>query len=148
MNELERISQLEDELRSAEMELTRSVSSQASANAKVDEWNSEVGSLKKLIEVRKNRINPQMMEVGAVTTKTPVPLPEFDDGDADLSRVAWIENVVGESGSHGLKPPEILKLAAEAHVRMHENYPYTALAGLVRKGRVLKRGRRYFKNRQ
>lgn len=41
-------------------------------------------------------------------------------------------------------PPEIYRAAEESGMKMHPNYPYTALRTLVEKGRLAKKNGRYY----
>jgi hypothetical protein len=67
-----------------------------------------------------------------------------EPGDA-VNRVSWILNFVEQSGSVGMIPPDASRAAAEAGIRMHSNYPYTALKVLLKRDKIIKRKGRYYK---
>ncbi|HEY6347145.1 MAG TPA: hypothetical protein VIY49_37110 [Bryobacteraceae bacterium] len=140
------IEALEGDLLHAEEELAKAIKERLHAHEVEDQWNTEVTSLKNLIEVRRKRLHIGSPNGSAVAAQ-PIEDTRKDatyDGPA-LSHIDWIYNAVVNAGDHGLSPPEILKAAASASIKMHENYPYVALKTLVERGKVIKKEGRYYR---
>lgn len=109
-----------------------------------NQWQTEVNSLKNLIEVRRKRLAPVKAEEADDSTPDAQDLFEIAEGES-VSHVDWILHQVAASGIKGMSPPELLRQAEFEQRKMHQNYPYVVLRKLVKAGRVAKKNGRYFK---
>lgn len=150
------IDALERDLSTAERELGKATAETARVIEIERQWQTEVTSLKNLIQVRKQRINPTVPKEVVIGDS----LELRDDGDGlklayaaksgpggpeELNKVDWIDGLIEASGTLGVAPPEIMKAAEKQQMKMHPNYPYVVLRKLVEKGRAVKRRGRYYK---
>jgi hypothetical protein len=149
---------LERELKSAEDELSNAVAAKMKAQEVEVLWQTEVTSLKSLIEVRRKRIGAVVengTDSGQQSFEVVEPIDAYDEPTSTLSfthhngteinRVDWISGAVAASGSYGITPPEIMISATKAGVAMHKNYPYSVLKTLMDRNQVYKRRDRYYK---
>jgi hypothetical protein len=153
-NELISIETLEQGLKNAERELARAATDRMRATEVEAEWQTEVTSLKNLIQVRKQRMNLKIVKESPVE-ESGEPREDYsggtlsmaDNGTASeaLNKVEWIDGLIAASGTMGIAPPEIMKAAEKDQIKMHPNYPYVVLRKLVEKERAVKRRGRYYK---
>ena len=109
-------------------------------------WQSEVESLRKLIEVRQNRLAPSATAQGialeaSAAEKNHVEIPV----GPKVSVTGFIKDTINASGIAGITPPEIRRIAEKANIKMHPNYLYVALGKLDERKQITKTGDRYFK---
>ncbi|HEX4231581.1 MAG TPA: hypothetical protein VHZ07_23125 [Bryobacteraceae bacterium] len=156
-------SALQSELDQARGELEKATAKQLKINAEVEQWKSEVEALQKLLDIRQRRLNPSPESNGTMAV-APEPvanshLNSTGHNGSDLfsledsngtdpveqkSKAAWILERVKNSSTHGCTAAEVAKLASESGIEMHPNYPYTVLKSYVKRGKVNKRGVRYY----
>lgn len=134
---------LEADLRSAEDELASATAARIHAHEIENQWNTEVVSLRSLIEVRRLRLHGTVSDR---LVESPRPIATEMAVNEELSHIDWMAKQISES-LHGLTPPEIISLAESEKRGMHPNYPYTALRTLVNNKRVDKRKGRYYATR-
>jgi hypothetical protein len=131
---------LESHLSYAERELEMATAERVRASETENQWLMEVQSVKNLISVYRTRANGNTNPV-----ISPIPYTASGNGEtAEVSHIDWMAALVGISDDRGISPPEILRAAERDGVKMHPNYPYTALRTLVEKKRVTKREGRYY----
>ncbi|HEY4364128.1 MAG TPA: hypothetical protein VGN17_24370 [Bryobacteraceae bacterium] len=138
------IETLGEDLVHAEGELAKAAGKRLHAQEVEQQWQMEVTSLKNLIEVRKRRLHPTKPETRSLNNMV-VPSEQGASlsKKEEISHVEWILRTVGSSQS-GISPPELLREATKAGVKMHKNYPYVVLGKLVEKGKVRKADGRYY----
>ncbi len=134
-----------DELLSdAEARLQRATEERVASTEKENQCLTEVDSLKKLRSIYASRnggeSSPKLDGPPLVQSTFPLGI--------DVSHIDWIAQAVISHGNTGLTVPELMQEAEAARVKMHPNYPYTALRNLVEKGRLRKDGLRYFAPKQ
>ena len=138
---------LDSHLSYAETELEKATADRIHASDLENQWLLEVQSIKNLIKIRRNPVN------GAIADISDSPSHPADTENATNSRatppvetthIDWIAALVSGSGDRGVSPPEILRAAEKDGIKMHPNYPYTALRTLVEKKRITKADGRYF----
>jgi hypothetical protein len=138
----ESISTFTKELEWAEAKLKESTEDRLRAHAVEDQWQSEVNSLRKLIEVRKARLSPKPHGQSVVAGISAI---EEGPVSPDTNRVAWVYEQIVASGTHGMTPPDIYRAAKKVGLSMHKNYPYVVLRKLIERDKVTKKGERYHK---
>jgi len=144
---------LQRDLTNAERELSKATAERLRAGDVEGQWQTEVTSLKNLIQVRKQRMNPTVAKELAVPDSLALrdevrgafTVTDNWKGTEDLNKVDWIDGLIAASGTMGIAPPEIMKAAEKDHIKMHPNYPYVVLRKLVEKERAVKRRGRYYK---
>lgn len=146
------IEALERDLANAERELEKATTDRLRAEQIEGQWSTEVTSLKNLIQVRQQRLNPVVAKNIAVGDALHIRTDHDSSSSAvngkgaeDLNKVDWIDGLIAASGTLGVAPPEIMKAAQKSQIKMHPNYPYVVLRKLVEKDRIVKRRGRYYK---
>jgi hypothetical protein len=140
---------LDSHLSYAEEELGKASADRIRASDLENQWLLEVQSVKNLIKIRRNPANGSPLPTPTtVAPVLPVVAETAEDGrvalSAETTHIDWIAALVSSSGGRGVSPPEILRAAEKDGVKMHPNYPYTALRTLVEKKRIAKADGRYF----
>lgn len=136
---------LDSHLLYAETELEKATAERLRASDLENQWLLEVQSVRNLIKIRRNPVNG----VIADTVSSPsVASDSLGDGraapPAKTTHIDWTAALVVGSGDRGVSPPEVFRAAEKDGIKMHPNYPYTALRTLVEKKRVAKRDGRYY----
>jgi hypothetical protein len=133
----------------AEAELAKAKDAMDKAVARQKRWMTEVESLNNLKKIRMEEKSEQAVNVHAAPpVAAPAPTPTeivVVPTELGISHIDWIAAAVVASGDRGMNVPEIVATATSGGVKMHPNYPYTALRNLVQTGRLKKVGLRYFK---
>lgn len=137
------ITDLEVELRHAEVELAHATEARLKAHENENQWQLEVNSLRNLVEVRKKRMGlvspPEFGDPGPINAQQVINAePEHE------SHTAWTVRRVTESGHLGMTALDLLNRAMTEGRKMHRNYPYVATRELVSQKRIVRRGDRYY----
>jgi hypothetical protein len=158
-NETIRLAQLEQELAYSKEEFATASKQRAYAEEIERQWEVEVNSLTNLIENRRRRMG--QADTGAAISRDQSELdlgstlassaangssPHEGGSESDnVNRVDWIYKFTEESGTRGIKPPDVLPAASRVGIKMHKNYPYVVLNKLLERELVVKRRGRYYK---
>jgi hypothetical protein len=138
---------LDSHLSYAETELKKATADRIHASDLENQWLLEVQSIKSLIKIRRNPVNGAIADIGD-SPSHPVGTENATNNPAtspvETTHIDWIAALVSGSGDRGVSPPEILRAAEKDGIKMHPNYPYTALRTLVEKKRITKADGRYF----
>ena len=139
------IEALQADLEYAQRQRDAATKARLVAQENENQWITEVSSLTNLIDVRRKRLQPPPADDPDEGSEINIDDLSVLLEDEPISHVVWISNQVAASGTKGISPPEILKLAEEEGRKMHKNYPYIVLRKLVQDGKVTKRAGRYSK---
>jgi len=128
-------------LQEAERELQEASEATQKALERQTVCTDEVASLKKLLIHRA----PEDTAVNVPETNPLENPPSERSPVGGGSLIDQIEKIVYAGGDRGMNVPLIVDAATKAGIKMHPNFPYTALRSLVKAERVKKVGLRYYR---
>lgn len=134
------ISMVEEELQQAKLDLEHAIAARERAVQKEHQYLGIVESLTKWLMMKQAQSEPE----SSTERSDSVEKDAIEANQPATSHVEWMAGLIRYAKNSGITAPEIFQRAEAAAIKMHRNYPYVVLTGLVKKGRVTKRDGRYY----